>query len=55
VCWLIRFLQTLCEEDFVWRKCKKDGLDVWSEGFKVDKELEKKTEKLSIMFCLIMF
>jgi len=44
----------LCEEDFVWRKCKKDGADVWSEGFKVDKELEKKTEKLSIMFFLII-
>ncbi len=28
--------------------------NVWSEGFKVDKELEKKTEKLSIMFFPIM-
>jgi len=43
-----------CEEDFVWRKCKKDGADVWSEGFKLAKELEKKIEKLSTMFFLIM-
>jgi hypothetical protein len=28
-------------EDFMWRKCKKDGANVWNERFKADKELDK--------------
>jgi len=37
-------------EDFMWRKCKKDGMDVWSEGFKADKKLDKRHIKIKYNF-----
>jgi hypothetical protein len=40
----------LIAEDFMWRKCKKDGADVWSEGFKIDKELDKRHREAKYNF-----
>jgi hypothetical protein len=32
------------------RKCKKDGVDVWSEGFKINKKLDKRHKKVKYIF-----
>ncbi len=50
MCWLIKSLYMFFAEDFMWRKCKKLGTDVWSEGFKGNKELDKRHRETKYNF-----